>query len=108
MQQPTHSIARAEFVPLEGDLRAYVAVPDGPGPFPGIVLIQEAFGVNDYIQSEVKRLASNGYVGISPDIFRGQTFGYEFYFDQDQRRPSVKHWRQWLAEWQNHSPAMPG
>lgn len=77
MQQPTHSIARAEFVPVDGDLRAYVAVPDGPGPFPGVVLIQEAFGVNDYIQSEVKRLASHGYVGISPDIFRGQTFSYD-------------------------------
>lgn len=77
MQQTTHSVARAEFVPLEGDLRAYVAVPDGEGPFAGVVLFQEAFGINDYIQSEVKRLAAHGYVGIAPDIFRGKTFGYD-------------------------------
>ena len=84
MQQTMHSVARAEFVPLAGDLRAFVAVPQGTGPFPGVVLIQEAFGVNDYIQSEVKRLASNGYVGISPDIFRGQTFSYD---DFEKIRP---------------------
>ncbi len=77
MHQPTHSVARAEFVPLEGDLRAYVAFPEGDGPFPGVVLFQEAFGINDYIQSEVKRLAAHGYAGIAPDLFRGKTFGYD-------------------------------
>jgi len=68
---------RAEFVPLGGDLRGYYAVPDGPGPFPGVLLYQEAFGVNDYIQSEVRRLAEHGYAGIAPDLFRGETFNYD-------------------------------
>jgi carboxymethylenebutenolidase len=77
MQQSSHTVARAEFVPLDGDLRGFFALPGGDGPFPGVVLIQEAFGINDYIQSEVTRLASHGYAAISPDIFRGKTFSYE-------------------------------
>jgi carboxymethylenebutenolidase len=39
--------------------------------------LQEAFGINDYIQGEVRRLASHGYAGIAPDIFRGKTFSYD-------------------------------
>lgn len=73
----THSIARAEFVSLGDDVRGYYAVPDGGGPFPGVLLYQEAFGINEYIQSEVKRLASAGYATIAPDLFRGKTYGYD-------------------------------
>ncbi len=76
-----HDVARAEFIPLGGDLRGYFALPSGNGPFPGVVLLQEAFGINDYIQSEVRRLAEHGYAGIAPDIFRGKTFSYA-QFDQ--------------------------
>jgi len=71
------TVARAEFVPLQGDARGYYACPSGDGPFPGVVLLQEAFGINDYIQSEVRRLAEHGYAGIAPDLFRGKTFSYD-------------------------------
>jgi carboxymethylenebutenolidase len=73
---PESTIARAEFVPLGGDLRGYYALPAGDGPFPAVLLFQEAFGVNEYIQSEVRRLAEHGYAAISPDLFRGETFDY--------------------------------
>jgi carboxymethylenebutenolidase len=76
-QQKQHDVARAEFVSLEGDLRGYYACPSGDGPFPGVVLLQEAFGINDYIQGEVRRLAEHGYAGIAPDLFRGKTFSYD-------------------------------
>ena len=78
MQTQT-SVARAEFVPLGGDLRGYYAVPAGSGPFPAVVVFQEVFGVNDYIQSEVRRLAEHGYAAIAPDYFRGETFTYDQY-----------------------------
>jgi carboxymethylenebutenolidase len=67
----------SSFVQLGGDLRGYYAIPAGEGPFPGVLLYQEAFGVNDYIQSEVRRLAANGYAAIAPDFFRGKTFSYD-------------------------------
>ncbi len=70
-------IARAAFVPLGGDLRGYYAVPAGDGPFPAVLVYQEAFGVNDYVQSEVRRLAGHGYAALAPDLFRGETFDYD-------------------------------
>jgi carboxymethylenebutenolidase len=74
MQQQS---ARAEFVPLGGERRGYYAVPAGPGPFPAVLVYQEAYGVNDYVQSEVRRLAANGYAAIAPDLFHGRTFAYD-------------------------------
>jgi carboxymethylenebutenolidase len=76
----------AQFVELGGDLRAYFAVPGGAGPFPGVLLYQEAFGVNDYIQSEVRRLADRGYAAVAPDFFRGETFNEDQF---DKIRPKL-------------------
>jgi carboxymethylenebutenolidase len=73
----THTIARAEFVSLGDDKRGYYAVPDGTGPFPAVLVYQEAFGVNEYIEGEVRRLASAGYAAIAPDLFHGKTLGHD-------------------------------
>lgn len=78
---------RAEFVSLGGDLRGYYACPDGAGPFPGVLLYQEAFGINDYIQEEVRRLAEHGYAGIAPDLFRGEVYRYDQF---DKVRPKLQ------------------
>jgi carboxymethylenebutenolidase len=74
MQQ---QIERADFVDLGEGRRGYVAIPAGSGPFPGVLVYQEAFGVNDYVQTEVRRLAEAGFAAIAPDLFRGKTFGYD-------------------------------
>src|SRR5688572_27958818 len=54
----------------DGKMDAYVAQPKDGGPYPGIVVIQEAFGVNDHIKKVTDRIAAEGYVAIAPDIFR--------------------------------------
>ncbi len=72
----TNTVARAEFVPLDAERRGYYAVPAGDGPFPAVLVYQEAFGVNDYVQSEVRRLAEHGYAALAPDLFRGDVYGY--------------------------------
>ena len=69
-------MVRADWVPLEDERRGYYAVPDGAGPFPAVVVFQEAFGVNDYVQSEVRRLAASGYCALAPDLFDGVTYAY--------------------------------
>ncbi|HTJ27458.1 MAG TPA: dienelactone hydrolase family protein [Candidatus Limnocylindria bacterium] len=74
MQQ---QIERAEFVDLGGGRRGYLAIPAGAGPFPGVLVYQEAYGVNEYVQSEVRRLAEQGYAAIAPDLFGGTTFSYD-------------------------------
>jgi carboxymethylenebutenolidase len=53
----------------DGKMDAYVAQPKAGGPYPGIVVIQEAFGVNAHIKKVTERIAAEGYVAIAPDIF---------------------------------------
>jgi carboxymethylenebutenolidase len=67
---------RGAFVDVNPNLRAYLAVPAGNGPHPAVLLFQEAFGVNAYIQSECERLARAGFAAIAPDLFRGEIYDY--------------------------------
>jgi carboxymethylenebutenolidase len=62
-------------------MRAYVATPQGAGPFPAIIVFQEAFGVNGHIRDVTDRIAREGYVAIAPELFHrtaapGQEFSY--------------------------------
>lgn len=50
-------------------LRGVLAVPDGTGPWPGVVLIHEAYGVNDVMRRQVAHVASLGYVALMPDLY---------------------------------------
>ncbi len=53
-------------------VRAFLARPDGPGPSPGIVVIQEWWGLNDHIIDIARRLAREGYVALAPDLYARQ------------------------------------
>lgn len=55
------------------DVRAYVAKPEGNGPFPTVIMIHEFFGLNADIVSKADLLAQEGYLVIAPDTFRGST-----------------------------------
>jgi carboxymethylenebutenolidase len=61
-----------------GDLAidAYLACPE-TGTYPGIVVIQEIFGVNDHIRDITRRIAREGYVAIAPAIYQRQAPGFE-------------------------------
>lgn len=50
-------------------LRGVLGVPEGRGPWPGVVLVHEAFGVNDVMRRQVSRMASAGYLVLMPDLF---------------------------------------
>ena len=54
------------------DFRAVLAMPDGPGPFPAVVVIQEWYGLTDWIVDNAKRLASKGYIALAPDLYHGK------------------------------------
>ena len=51
------------------EMRAYTAFPRATGPVPGIILLQEAFGVNHHIRSVADRLAAAGYAVVAPELF---------------------------------------
>ena len=55
------------------DVRAFVARPEGSGPFPTVIMIHEFFGLNESIVGRAQGLASEGYLVVAPDTFRGST-----------------------------------
>lgn len=54
-------------------VKAYVARPPGAGPFPTVIMIHEFFGLNESIVGKADGLASQGYLVVAPDTFRGST-----------------------------------
>ena len=51
--------------------RAYLSIPPGPGPHPGIVVIHEWWGLNDNIKHWCDRLASAGWAAVAVDLYGG-------------------------------------
>ena len=63
----------------DGAMAIYEAVPDGDARA-AVIVIQEAFGVNDHIQDVARRLAEAGYHAVAPALFHragGGTAGYD-------------------------------
>ncbi len=52
-------------------VRAYLVLPDSPGPHPGIVVIHEFWGLNDWVKEQAQKLADQGYVALAVDLYRG-------------------------------------
>jgi carboxymethylenebutenolidase len=50
--------------------QGYLAVPES-GHGPGVVVLQEWWGLNDQIREVCDRFASEGFVALAPDIYRG-------------------------------------
>jgi len=51
-----------------GSMGAYQATP-ASGKGPGLVVIQEIFGINPWIRSVCDRYAQQGFVAVAPDLF---------------------------------------
>lgn len=51
-------------------LRAHIAVPPvGAGPWPGVVVLHEAFGLDEDTRQQAEKLAAAGYLAVAPDLF---------------------------------------
>jgi carboxymethylenebutenolidase len=59
------------------DIDAYLAAPTAEGTYPGIVVLQEVFGVNSHIRDVTERIAKLGYVAIAPALFQRLAPGFE-------------------------------
>ena len=55
------------------DVLAYVARPEGEGPFPTVIMIHEFYGLNESIIGKAEGLAQEGYYVVAPDTFRGSS-----------------------------------
>ena len=57
------------FPVASGTLRGYLARPEGAGPWPGVVVLHEIFGLTDDIRRQADRFADNGYLALAPDLY---------------------------------------
>lgn len=51
-----------------GTVPGHLALPAGDGPWPGVVVIHEIFGLNDDIRAIADRFAAEGYLAFAPDL----------------------------------------
>ncbi len=78
MPKSDPAMLRGKMVTIAADLKGYVVIPkDGKAPFPTVLVIMEAFGLNDQIKGVCDLYASYGYAAIAPDIYDGATFSYD-------------------------------
>ena len=50
-------------------LAGRLAVPAGDGPWPGLLVIMEIFGLDDVLDRHLQRLAGAGYLALAPDLY---------------------------------------
>jgi carboxymethylenebutenolidase len=74
------------------EMNAYMASPGESGSHPGLLVFQEAFGVNEHIRDVTRRFAGQGFVAIAPELFhRTAPPGFEgSYSDFASARPHMK------------------
>ena len=51
-----------------GELSGHLVVPGG-GSGPGLLILQEIFGLSPYVKAVCERVAELGYVALAPDLF---------------------------------------
>jgi len=66
-----------------GSFKAYVAEPEN-GSGPGILLLQEIFGVNGYIREVADLYAEEGYVVVAPDLFWRMEPGVDLGYSEEE------------------------
>ncbi|MFD3381454.1 MULTISPECIES: dienelactone hydrolase family protein [unclassified Streptomyces] len=68
----TTAVDLTEFSAARGGSRrltGHLTRPAGTGPWPGVVVVHEALGVNDVMHRQTERLAKAGYLVVMPDLF---------------------------------------
>ena len=55
-----------------GTVHGIIYAPEGKGPFPGIIVIHEWWGLNDWVKEQASKLADQGYVALAIDLYRGK------------------------------------
>ena len=53
-------------------VNGFLVTPEGKGPFPAVLVIQEWWGVDNWIKDQARALAKEGYVALAPDLYRGK------------------------------------
>ncbi len=62
-----------QYLSGEDTVRGYLAMPEGDGPFPALIVIHEWWGLNDWIKQNADEFARRGYVALAIDLYRGRS-----------------------------------
>jgi len=73
MSQIESSVVSVERANGKGSMDAYLAKPEGAGPFPGMIVIHEVFGLNDNIRQITSEFAEQGYAALAVDLFSNRS-----------------------------------
>jgi Dienelactone hydrolase family len=65
--------ATVSFPSSPGEGTGYLALPQATGKHPALIVIQEWWGLNDWIRGQADRFAGQGYVALAPDLYRGKS-----------------------------------
>jgi carboxymethylenebutenolidase len=68
-------MTRDTIATVDGPMDVHLVKPEGAGPFPGVVVVQEAFGVNAHVLDVCTRLAAAGYAALAPEIYHRRGAG---------------------------------
>ena len=55
-----------------GSVKGYLSKPEGQGPWPAMIVIQEWWGLDAQTKSIADRFAAEGYLAFSPDVYHGE------------------------------------
>ena len=62
-----------ETLNYHGEAKGYLALPEGAGPHPGVILIHEWNGLVDRVRQVADAFAEEGYVALAADLYSGRT-----------------------------------
>lgn len=85
------STAQTEWLTVttaDGPMRLYIARPSIPAGR-AVIVLQEAFGVNDYIQDITRRYADQGFLAVAPDLFHRTGVGTLDYGQHAEAMPLI-------------------
>jgi carboxymethylenebutenolidase len=70
----TYAASSKEVSYKSGDetVKGLLYTPAGKGPFPGIVVMHEWWGLNDWVKEQAGKLADQGYAALAIDLYRGK------------------------------------
>ncbi|MDT5214481.1 MAG: carboxymethylenebutenolidase, partial [Mycobacterium sp.] len=64
------AMADIDYPSAHGTVPAYLAIPEGDGPWPAVVVLHDAMGMTEDIRRITDRFAASGYLALAPALYR--------------------------------------